>query len=1334
MGVLVHLPNADWRNDGWSLIGTAVTKLWEALNNDDDTKYIRCPSSKGHATVRFPVDVTSVPEGAVITSVTVKLRCSTGTGSAPSGTSPSITIAVSADDDTSRFVTRTIYPTASISTFEVASYRVDALGLAWDIFRLNHILCRVFTYVSVFDLIRCYKFFCEVNYRVRPTITVDAPSGTVTTPSPVVSWTYTQTDGDPQAKAEYKVFTALNQAKVSFSPQNATPVFAGTVEGDVSSVTLPTSLNPDSYWVYVRSYSTYKAKSVWVGRQFTVSGTSPGSPGVPDPDSPGTAMIRVIPDRAAGVAQLTLRDTSNMLSAQDSDAESSIDCPTFTTSGCNLLRDTVKAFPGGSASWRLTSTGSGTATLFSDWIEIDSQSAEVTARAQFLTATTARSCRLRVLFYDDAFASTGGTLTGSSVTDATGTWKEATVTGAYPDGSVYARLALDVLSTVNTEIHYVDRLAFSYGTDTAYSDGGHMSRNLLSSWYSTGNEFTAQPGEAWTGGPGTTISTDTPSGTGASGLGCNKMTYVGLSPTIAFRAAGTAFNSATSGADFTLTKPAGVVSGDLMLAYVTVNSVVPTVNLPAGWVLVDTCRANAGGAANTSLFVLKRTAGGSEPSSWTDGTLSASYTRRTAIVVAYSGAADALSQPLSSTTAGTGASTPLYVTTPTLNNTEPNAWRVSAFALSDNASGGTLTANRQQPSTVPPIQFVGGGTAWASTSKTNYTINRPVGVVSGDLMLAGLTISGDATTVNPPAGWTLAERQVANAGNVGSGYTLAILYRVAGGSEPSSWSSTYSGSIGAAGVCTGTAAYRNVNTSTPFIAESGSQRSSAAQITSANVTNTDARAWRIDVFGARTSVYPASWTSTEVVERGDVYSGVDGGWFGSDDVVSAAFYDSNGAVSTGTYNRTGYCNRSFFGAASWIALLNPLAAPPSPVADETARGVATVGAATPWLTTRVFDSNGVVPTGNQSITGVWTPGSGTDMGAMAGWHGLIVPAAQVVAGYAVATMATTVDVSAVDESIWELSGRKCAVTASFLGSVSSTSYVTVSFYRANQLLDAQVSQPVSIGTSLWAKNTAVFTIPDGTTHMNVTVSAADLVVADYVLWDRVSLAFGTDTAYRPGTSRDEHPVWSRPALEYADDRGSGYGDWFALPGSKIQAPSFMPLSGLLMYADHTVIPLTNRKYRARTTTFGLAGDTFVSAIGPESPDFRFIAEKWWLKDISEPANNVQLNVKWEQVDVSTTNTATVFQPLGRDLPVVLSEGHKGDMLSPTLIPVDADEWAKLTALLKSGRTLFLQSDVDDAWWVRTVGDLTRGVLPTAMRRENPLRTVKITFVQVEPVE
>lgn len=1319
MGIYTHLPIADWRNDGWNLVGSGVAAIYQAINNDDDTKYIKSPSFKGSAAVTFPIDTTSVPDGAVITSVTVKMRVSTGTGSAPSDTPPSITLAVAASDEEARFTTRTIYPNSTISTFEVATYTRDALGLLWDIHRLNHIVCRVFSYVGILDLIRIFKLFCEVKYRVRPTVELTAPVGTVLTPSPVISWNYTQTDGDPQAKAEYKIFTDQQKALVLFNPETAAPVFYGTVNGDTRSVTLPTSINPNTYWVYVRSYSSFGAKSVWTGKQFTVSGPSPGVPGVDDPSEPsGAGVIAVVPDSMMGSAQLTLQDTSNLLSAQLADAETNNDGNEMYSYGGTITRETAVAYPGGSASWKIVSNGTSPSGLQSDWTEVGPLQ-EVTARCQFLTAATARSVRVRLVLYDQDYAVLT-TLTGSSVTDATGTWNEAMVTGTTPATTAYARLFCDVLSAVNTEVHYLDHLGIMYGTNTPYSDGGHTTRNLLSAFYSA-VEGAQLGSEAWTAESGTTLATVAPGDTlGGSGALANRMTYAGLSPSIALRAAGTVFTSPTSGANFTLNKPAGVTTGDLMIAVLTASEYCTLVP-PVGWTLVNTARIDDA-STDVTQFILKRTATGSEPSTWTDGVISVNAVRRTAVVVAYSGAADASEQFIGDAVIAGGDSTPAFITTPAVTNTDPNAWRVSAFMVSDDASGSTLVSNRQQPSTIPAIQYVGAGASTGVISGTSYTINKASGVTTNDVMIATVSARGNIT-VTPPSGWTV-QHQAHNS----SGHTLCVMTRVAGGSEPASWTGSFSGSINT--LNTQCVAYRNVNTTTPLIANSGNSKTSSNYIDTPSVANTNSLAWRVSIFSGNEATDDGrTWTSNETTER------VDAGWYAYGSFFSAGYgvqtgiYDSNGAVSTGSYTKRGTRSANFSSAGSWMGILNPLGTPPAGVANETTRATATVGSSNPWITAIVADSNGVVPTGAQAMTGIW---SASDRNAMAGWQGLIKPAAAVVAGFAGARMATKVDVSQVPAQVDK---RYVTVSSTFKGVASGgTPYLTVEFWRANQLIGTEMAQGIPFDTTKWTKSSATFPVPEGTTRLGLRVAAADRQIGDQVMWDRSMIAFGTDATYRPGASRDAKPIWSVPIIEYADDDGSGYTEWRELPGVSVYPPSFETVSRIARYVDHTVIPLTNRKYRAKTLSYGLLGDQFVSDYGPDSLDYSFVAENWWLKDIANPDSNIQLKVRWDTLKINTTNTATVFQPLGADKPVVLTEGYKGDTFSIVMRPLNHDDWVGLREMLQSGKTLFLQSDIDHAWWVRPVGDLGADILPTGNRRSNPLREVTVQFVEVESEE
>ncbi|MYW69935.1 hypothetical protein GTY65_38660 [Streptomyces sp. SID8379] len=69
---------------------------------------------------------------------------------------------------------------------------------------------------------------------------------------------------------------------------------------------------------------------------------------------------------------------------------------------------------------------------------------------------------------------------------------------------------------------------------------------------------------------------------------------------------------------------------------------------------------------------------------------------------------------------------------------------------------------------------------------------------------------------------------------------------------------------------------------------------------------------------------------------------------------------------------------------------------------------------------------------------------------------------------------------------------------------------------------------------------------------------------------------------------------------------------------------------------------------------------------------------------------------------------------------MLSEGCKGDAIELTLI-LKREEYAPLRKLLRSGRTLFLQTNVDHAWWVRPVGDIQAEVQVSGQRFVDPIR-------------
>jgi LysM repeat protein len=1254
-------------------------------------------------------------------------------------------------------------------------------------------MVQVFSYCGVANKVRVYEVYAVVNYRTKPTVKVTAPTGTVDSSAPVVSWTYSQPDGDPQQYAEYRIYTAAQQEAPTFNPDATAPAYPpsrmytiksgdtlwgiagrflgdptkwpiiyaaspnlssgdpnliypgevvtipgagdpsttgtggsdvntgnGIVNGDITSFTLPFGLEKNDYYIFVRATSSFGARSDWAQRAFTVTGSSPGAPGGTlggIGTGGGGGFESVIADSVTSNVYVSLRDGSNLLSVQQADFETLTDSLGYVGTNCTLAMDQSTSFSGG-ASMSLTSSGTGNMSAQSSYTEIAGGSA-ITGRAQFLAVTSTKGIQLDILFYDDTFTATGSAITATG-TDVTGSWTELVATGYAPNDAVYATLNVTVNSTTSGNVHNVDHLGLMYGTNSQWSNGGHASRNLLSSAASNADDPIST--EPWTADTGTTYSRVATTGTGADGAKAFKMLYAGLTPTISVVATGTAYTDTTTGTGYTLNKPASVADGDVLVAYVAADIPVAATP-PDGWTVVDSTTAGSG-TSGSSLTVMMRDGLAADPSTWT-GNFASSRSRCRTTVVAYRGAAPTAQQfPQENVSSSTSGG--LVPVTAAVTNGDPGAWRLSAFAVRDDASGGAMTANITPSASVPPIQYVGKGASWqTSSTTTSFTINRPSGVVSGDLMLAGVSISG-AVTVTAPSGWTLVRTMTYTngSGDEHSGSTtLAIMKRTAGSSESASWTGSHT-STGRPKI-TQCVAYRNCDTaSNQFIAENGTTGTNV-NMTTPTITNTDSRAWRVAFFAPETS-NGCSVSLSGNSERADDSTSASG-----IEDVNLSVYDSNGNVSTGSHTLTAKASDSVYSTCQWIGLLKPLSSGPGAGANETERQDATAGSSTNYITLAAYDSNAAAATGTTNVYGTFTPGSGSSVLSSCAWLGFLIPSAPTTAGEAGCTAVDYLDISNVSQEVMTRAGNRVTVQASFLGSTAGVPHVKLYSYVGNELVSTQIAEGASFNTSTWTKAVASFVIPDGITRLKMGVSAMDRAVNDYVLFDRCSVALGGDTTYRPGTGKSAHPIFSAPIIEYAEDLGSGYGSWKPLAGTPSALMKYDNLTGLVTFVEQTVVPLSSRKYRAKTISWGLAGDSFISGFGPESPEVTLVAQDWWLKDLSSPNSSLKLKVKAEPLAVNTNDTSAVFQPLGADRPFVVSEGYKGDTLDLTLILERAD-YLQLRDMFNSTRTLFLQSNLDNAWWVRPYGDIGSATQLTGKMHTKPLRFVKVSFVEVDP--
>ncbi len=149
------------------------------------------------------------------------------------------------------------------------------------------------------------------------------------------------------------------------------------------------------------------------------------------------------------------------------------------------------------------------------------------------------------------------------------------------------------------------------------------------------------------------------------------------------------------------------------------------------------------------------------------------------------------------------------------------------------------------------------------------------------------------------------------------------------------------------------------------------------------------------------------------------------------------------------------------------------------------------------------------------------------------------------------------------------------------------------------------------------------------------------------------------------------------------------------------------------------------RYRVRSV--GVAGeDRIPSAYSVVSQVLVTNDGTWWLKAIGDPTLNVGGLRVAPSLAISVEEPVTVFRPLGRALPVVVS-GLIGGYDGSYRISIVGDEWDDIEGVLLHQGTLLVQEPTGVQKYIRVTGRQ----MSQDWQGSRSLRTVQVDYVEVE---